>query len=138
KIIGFIGLLLLPVFTNCQESDWRKSDGRIGWGKTISDSRRSQLAGVIGQFENKVYALRLDSDAPVVDILSDSLSILSSFELDLSYEDKEMRYEGIFLSKDQLILLSSFYNQKHKKHYLFARPHDANTLVPGELQKIRS
>ena len=108
----------------------------ITWGKSFQDGRRSQLGGFIGKTDSHIYMLRFDTDGPIISVLNDSGNLSQNIELPLKYKDKEMLYEGVFMLDDSIVLLSSFYNQKQKMHYLFYQSLSVHDWKSGGLKKL--
>ncbi len=73
------------------------------------------------------YISKLDSD----------LRLLKKSMIDLKEGKNQMQFEGVHLVNNKLTCFASFQNVKQKKHYLFIRKLDHETLQPeGDLKPI--
>ena len=112
----------------------------IKWGKPIQEGKKIALRGIVGTDGENTYNLKIKYgffSKLIIEHLDKNLNSVNSQELELSFEKNKMDYEYLIYRENELLLFTSFRNNKLKKNFLFVQHIDKKTLLSkGDIKKI--
>ncbi len=114
------------------------------WGEDFVGVKKLRLSEIIGSDESGIYALqqkRPDRSSRknkfALNRFDADMSLEKSVVLNLEEQGKKKRFEFVVLFHGEILLFTSYNNQKLKKKFLFKQKVNTNTLlVEGDSEKI--
>jgi hypothetical protein len=133
---------LVFVFVLAAISASAQSPLKVKWGKEFTAPRSSTVADIIGYDASGFYVLKrqfsgglFGSNQLNLDKFDHNLNPIKSLELELVEEGKKANLEYIMHLDGQLVMFTSFPDQRTKLNNLFMRPVNKQTLLPDEKKK---
>lgn len=142
-------LILLGFYASIAQVNWK-----VEWGNNYKNSKKEgDVIKVITSDENGFYVLRCvacssgfkhwnglnatEKQSAWIDYYNFNFEIQKSVPIKLTYEKAELHFEGIIDLGKQAYVVTSFFNRKHKKSYLFAQELDFTSLsISSEYTKL--
>jgi len=111
--------------------------GTINWSVLFDVNKKTLAPDIIGQDGSSIYLSRfIKGDRHIEKYSLANLSLISSVEIELEYNEKELMLINQFMYGGSPTLLTAFYNKKTKKSYLFLQTIDPSTLAISAPLKI--
>ncbi len=126
----------------------QKAPVKVTWGAYDKKSRSSTVIDLIGNDKVGYYVIRTKGNMLgggifgggnniIIDKLNDKMNVVKSEKVNMDYKGKRRAYEGFYLLKNNLVLLSSYKNNKKDKEFIFAESINLKTLKPkGDLKIV--
>ena len=112
----------------------------VTWGPKARVSKKEILNQIIGTDKSGTYFLKTKygfAGKVLIEKVGVNLEQLQRQELDLSYNKHQMTLEKVEFRNDEILLFTTFNNKRDKKHYLFLRHINKESLQPtGEPLKV--
>ena len=135
KILS-VSFIVFILGTMCHAQDWPE----VTLGPPVKVGKRWTLSSLPGYDESGYYALKskIGSFSRFsMEHYDRNLGFTKESEFELETDKKPRNLELFFQDGDKINILSSFYNQKQKKKYLFVESLDKGGLTPkGDLEMI--
>lgn len=111
----------------------------IRWGKELNQPRNTTLRKIVHIEPQGFYTLRekgasVFSSTPKVflEFYNRNMDLQRGRDFDLKYKRKLRELEDVIMLQGKFKLFTSFYNQAHKKNYLFVQDVDPQRLTPNK------
>jgi len=118
----------------------------LQWGAPHKPENPGSIHAIVHSDQQGYYALRCripewllsnKSHKAALELYDKKLNFVRSEAIDLEYKDESLELASFVSLKDKHFLLTSYYNAKQEKKYLFARSVNMQTLkCEGEYTKI--
>lgn len=114
---------------------------KVKWGKEFTAPRSSTVADIIGYDASGFYVLKYEAGGFFagsklnLDRFDNNLNPAKSIELEITEEGKKANLEHVMHLKGQLLMFTSFANQRTKLNTLFVQPVNKQTLMPDNTKK---
>ncbi len=135
KIQHFFLVLFLTIAQVClAQKPWK-----LQWGKPHTIEKKSGGAsGFVATGPEGHYLLKRKTqtsyfdkkpEAAWLELYGHDLGLVKSIPLPLKYKDEQLMFERFAMMKDKAYLITSFYNNKLGKRYMFAQPINLKSSV---------
>lgn len=128
----FLVSLLFSATTVIAQKSWD-----FQWGQPYEPEFSGRIAGIVHTDEQGYYALRhWEPKKPAdnkphkasLEFYDNNLNYVRSAQIDLEHKGQSLSFEALLSMSAGHLLLSSHYNWKQQKHYLYSRPVNVPTL----------
>lgn len=114
----------------------------VKWGKEFNAPRNSTVADIIGYDASGFYVLKskfaaFSNSTLELDKFDNNLNPSKSIELELSEGGKRTNLEHIVHLDGQLLMFTSFPDQRTKINALYVQPVNKQTLLPSNTNKVK-
>lgn len=149
KTIKITTTLVLIILTSiCALAQFSEENFDVKWGKEAKAPRKgNRIVKIVNSNESKFYAIRskyefTEMGAPSIlikekenviyleSVSKQSLNVLKSVEVDMTYERQELLFYDFFEMNGQLILLSTVLDKKKDVATLYGQKVNKTTLTP--------
>jgi len=127
-------------------SAWAQKPWTLQWGTEHKPENPGSIYRIVHTDQQGYYALRCriperllsnKSHKAALELYDKKLNFVRSEAIDLEYKGESLEFANFVSLKDKHFLLTSYYNAKQEKKYLFARSVNMQTLkCEGEYTKI--
>jgi hypothetical protein len=131
-LLAWVALGITPALAQPEQA-------KVSWGKELRQPGNTTLRKIVHVGPEGLYTLREKgatafSSTPRVflEFYNRSMDLQRGRDFDLKYNRKVRTLEDVMMLKGRLLLFSSFFNQAHKKNYLFVQEVNPQRLTPDK------
>jgi hypothetical protein len=127
-----VGTLTLPVLAQ------NKTDqADVNWGPELNDKTDGDFVEIVGEHKDAVYMTMSFKKKLHLQKMDLNMKVLWHKPLELEVDKKDYTLERIYVTDEQVIVFSSFFDKKEDQNSLYAKVYDADDFSPkSRMQKV--
>lgn len=124
----FLAAGLLLALTSLAQTKTDKAD--VNWGPELNDKTDGDFVEVTGMTDDAVFQLMRRKKEVFLQRMDLNMKAIYQKPIDLELDKKDLSLEGIHVTKERIIVFTSFYDKKNDQNDLYMRTYDPQDFSP--------